>query len=103
MERAHRVFAIPLAVLPIVAPLRIAVGQEKATAQEVVATVRKAAGTLSKTGDLTAVKQKHAPWVWKDTYVFVMDYDKNRIAGHPIKPGLVGQSSAALQDTRGHN
>src|SRR5256885_8932139 len=85
MKRAHRVFAIPLAVLPIVAPLRIAVGQEKATAQEVVATVRKAAGTLSKTGDLTAFKQKHAPWVWKDTYVFVIDCDKNLIAAHPIR------------------
>jgi len=103
MKRAHRVFAIPLAVLPIVAPLRIAVGQEKATAQEVVATVRKAAGTLSKTGDLTAFKQKHAPWVWKDTYVFVIDCDKNLIAAHPIKPELVGQSSAALKDTRGKN
>src|SRR5207247_930048 len=103
MKRAHRVFAIPLAVLPIVAPLRIAVGQEKATAQEVVATVRKAAGTLSKTGDLTAFKQKHAPWVWKDTYVFVIDCDKNLIAAHPIKPELVGQSSAALKDTKGKN
>src|SRR5438876_2532506 len=103
MKRAHRVFAIPLVVLPIVAPLRIAVGQEKATAQEVVATVRKAAGTLSKTGDLTAFKQKHAPWVWKDTYVFVIDCDKNLIAAHPIKPELVGQSSAALKDTKGKN
>jgi len=41
--------------------------------------------------------------VWKDTYVFVIDCDKNLIAAHPIKPELVGQSSAALKDTKGKN
>src|SRR5438046_10541739 len=103
MKRAHRVFAIPLAVLPIVAPLRIAVGQEKATAQEVVASVRKAAGTLSKTGDLTAFKQKHAPWVWKDRCVFVIDCDMRLIAAHPIKPELLCRSRRGRKGTRGKN
>ncbi len=49
----------------------VAVGQDKATPQEVVAKVREAASTLSKTGDVAQFNKKQAPWVWKDTYIFV--------------------------------
>ncbi len=80
----------------------IAMGQDRATAREVVARVRQAARTLSKTRDLTPFTQK-SPWVWKDTYVFVVDCDKKVVAAHPIKPELVGQSSASLKDTKGNN
>ena len=59
----------------IVALSSVAVGQDKATAQEVVAKVREAASTLSKTGDVAQFNQKQGPWVWKDTYIFVLDCD----------------------------
>jgi cytochrome c len=80
-----------------------AMGQGKATAREVVAKVRQAARTLSKTRDLTPFAQKWGPWVWKDTYVFVVDCDNKVVAAHPIKPELVGQSSASLKDTKENN
>src|SRR5438552_8081415 len=81
----------------------VAMGQDKATAREVVAKVRQAARTLSKTRDLTPFTQNQGPWVWKDTYIFVVDCDKKLVAAHPIKPELVGQSSASLKDTKGNN
>src|SRR5713226_4991884 len=81
----------------------VAVGQDKATAQEVVAKVREAASTLSKTGDLAPFKQKQGPWVWKDTYIYVDDCDKKVVVAHPIKPELVGTDIASIKDTRGKN
>ncbi len=86
----------------IVALSTVAVGQDKATAQEVVAKVREAASTLSKTGDLAPFNQKQGPWVWKDTYIFVFDCDKKIEVAHPIKPELVGTDIASIKDTKGN-
>src|SRR5712691_8144544 len=87
----------------IVALSSVAVGQDKATAQEVVAKVREAASTLSKTGDLAPFNQKQAPWVWKDTYIFVNDCDKKVVVAHPLRPEQLGQDFGSIKDTRGKN
>jgi hypothetical protein len=73
---------VAVALLNIVMPMAL-VGQEHATAQEVVAKVREAASTLSKTGDVAQFNQKQGPWVWKDTYIFVFDCDKKVRAAYP--------------------
>jgi hypothetical protein len=52
-------------------------------------------------GDLAHFNQKQSPWVWKDTYIFVEDCDKNVMAAHSLKPELVGQDSMSIKDTRG--
>ena len=85
----------------IVALSSVAVGQEKATPQEVVAKVREAASSLSKIGDLAQFNQKQGPWVWKDTYIFVQDCDKKVNAAHPFKPELVGQDLPSIKGTDG--
>jgi hypothetical protein len=95
---------VGLAVALLVAALcNVAVAQDKATAQQVVAKVREAASTLSKAGDLAPFNQKQGPWVWKDTYIFVVDCDKKVIAAHPIKAELVGKDYRSLKDTKGKN
>ena len=95
---------VALAVALLIAALSsVAVGQDKATAREVVAKIREAARTLSRTHDLAPFNRKQGPWVWKDTYVFVVDCDKKLIVAHPIKPELVGQDYASLKDTKGKN
>jgi cytochrome c len=80
----------------------LVVAQDKATSQEVVAKVKEAASKLSKTGDVAQFNQKQSPWVWKDTYIFVVDCDKKVLAAHPIKPELVGQDIMSLKDTKGN-
>lgn len=87
--------------LSIVAVPRVTVGQDRATPQEVVAKVREAANTLSKTGDVAQFNQKQSPWVWKDTYIFVHDCDKKVLAAHPIRADLLGQPMTSVKDTRG--
>ena len=98
-----RISAALAALMLLGAVSGVAVGQGTATAREVVAKVREAARTLSKTGDVAPFNQKQGSWVWKDTYIFVVDCDKKLVAAHPIKPELVGQSSASLKDTKGNN
>ncbi len=69
MTRIKRLVVLAVAVL-ILALSGAAMGQDKATPQEVVAKVREAASILSKTADVTQFNQQHGPWAWNDTYVF---------------------------------
>jgi cytochrome c len=92
------VLAVPFLIVVLSS---VAVGQDKATAQEVVAKVREATGALSKTGDLAQFNQKQGLWVWKDTYIFVVDCDKKVVAHLHNKPELVGQDLISIKDTRG--
>ena len=64
MKRS-KIFAGVMGAFLSVVLCTVAVGQDKATAQEVVAKVREAASTLSKTGDVAQFNQKQSPWVWK--------------------------------------
>jgi cytochrome c len=89
---AFLIFALP----------SVALSQDKATAQEVVAKVREAASTLSKTGDLAQFQQKQGPWVWADTYIFIQNCDKKVIAAQPISPERVGQDFITMKDTKGN-
>ena len=99
--KSSKIFAGVTMALLSVGLCTVAVGQEHATAQEVVAKVREAASTLSKTGDVAQFQQKQAPWVWKDTYIFIQNCDTKLIVAHPIKPELVGQNFMSQKDTKG--
>lgn len=101
--KSSKILAVVAVALLNVALCTVAVGQDKATAQEVVAKVREAASTLSKTGDLAQFNQKQSPWVWKDTYIFVEDCDKKVLAANPIHPELIGKDFLSLKDTKGKN
>ena len=95
-----KILTVIAAVLQVVFLSTGAIGQEKATPQEVVAKVSEAAGILSKSGDLSQFQQKHGRWVWKDTYIFVDDCDKKVVVAHPVKPERVGQDLASIKDTK---
>lgn len=99
--KSSKIFAGVTAALLNLALCNVAVGQDKATAQEVVAKVREAASTLSKTGDVAQFNRKQSPWVWKDTYIFVEDCDKKVMAAHPMRPELVGKDLTSIKDAKG--
>jgi cytochrome c len=98
--KSSKIFAGVTVALINVALCTVAVGQDKATAQEVVAKVREAASTLSKAGDVAQFNQKQSPSVWKDTYVFVEDCDKKVVAANPMHPELVGKELTSIRDAR---
>lgn len=63
---------------------------ESATKDEVIAKCEAAAKLIQEKGVAAAsqiIGDKSGPFVWKDTYVFLMDLDGKMIA-HPIKPEL---------------
>ena len=96
----NRIFAVVTLALLNIALSIVAVGQDKATAEEVIIKVREAASTLSKTGDVAEFNQKQGPWVWKDTYIFIQDCDKKVMAAHPIKAEMVGQALSSVKDAK---
>jgi len=96
-----KILVVLAVALLIPALSSVAMGQDKATPQEVVAKVREAASTLSKTGDLAQFNQKQGPWVWKDTYIFVHNCDKKVNAAHPFKPEQIGQDLTSIKGTDG--
>jgi cytochrome c len=79
-----------------------ALGQEKATPQQVVQKVRQAAGYLSKQGEagLATFKQRRSDFVWANTYVFVIDCEQKKVAANPLF-GFVGMPLSELKDPTG--
>jgi len=63
-----------------------ALAAESATPEEVIAKVREAASYIAANGNsvLPEFDDPKGRWVWKDTYVFVMDCQNDRYAGHPM-------------------
>jgi signal transduction histidine kinase len=101
MKSSKIIAGAALAVLNV-ALCTIAVGQDHATAQDVVAKVREAASALAKTGDLAQFNQKQGSWVWKDTYIFVLNCDKMTQAAHPLRPELIGTEISSIKDPKGN-
>jgi len=110
-----RRFAVPNPRLLVIAGLalmflsRIATAQDKATPQEIITKVQEAASALARSAGtrhaataLEQFDQKQGPWVWKDTYVFVVDCGSAIIAAHPMNPELIGKDATSLLDTQGH-
>jgi cytochrome c len=101
--KSTKIFAGVALTLFNIALCAVAVGQDHATAQDVVVKVREAASTLSKTSDLAQFNEKKAPWVWKDTYVFILDCDKMTQAAHPLRPDLRGTEISSIKDPKGNS
>ena len=97
-------FALSALVLGVLgmasAPLRAAA--DRATAQEIVAKVRQAAAELSKSHNVIQFNAKSGPWVWKDSYIFVVDCNKMVNAAHPVRDDIRGVPMAAIKDARGN-
>jgi cytochrome c len=107
-ERSRRlknvkILAVFALALFMVALPTVVAAQGHASAQEVVDKVREAASTLSKTGDVAQFNQKPSQWVWKDTYIFVLDCDKMANAAHPMRPDLRSAAMDSIKDSKGNS
>jgi signal transduction histidine kinase len=76
-----------------------AFGGEQASVEEVYDMVLKAANVVEQLGD-EALKEFNNPkgeFVWKDTYVWVLDCSVPTNAAHPFRPDLVGKDLTELK------
>ena len=101
MRRSIQTTAIVVMLITCFAAL---VWAEGATKEEVVAKCEAAAKMVQEKGVEQAgpvIGDKQGPFVWKDTYVFLMDLDGKMIA-HPIKPELTERDTLVeVKDTDG--
>lgn len=73
---------------------------ETATKEECVAKTKEAAAMINEKGLDEAAKEinnKTGKFVWKDTYVFLMDLDGKMLA-HPMNAALIGKSLLESKD-----
>ncbi len=73
---------------------------ESATKDECVAKTKEAAQMVTDKGldaAIAAINKKDGPFVWKDSYVFLMDLDGKMLA-HPKSPALVGTNVLEKKD-----
>ncbi len=73
---------------------------ESATKEECIAKSKEAAKMIEEKGLNAAVAEinkKDGKFVWKDTYVFLMDLDGKMLA-HPMKPALIGKNLMGSTD-----
>jgi len=89
-------------ILVLILGLFLAAGAfaDGATKEECVAKTKEAAQMILDKGLDEAVKEinnKQGKFVWKDTYVFLMDLDGKMLA-HPMSPALIGQSLLDRKD-----
>lgn len=77
-----------------------AVAAEKATKDECMAKSKEAAKLFTEKGEEAAIKainDKQGKFVWKDTYVFMVDLDGKMLA-HPMSPALIGKNVLDMKD-----
>jgi len=78
----------------------IALAAESGTKEECVAKTKEAGKMVTEKGveaAIAEVNKKDGKFVWKDTYVFLMDLDGKMIA-HPMSPALVGKNVLDMKD-----
>jgi cytochrome c len=101
MKKSIQTTAIVVMLITCFAAL---VWAESATQEEVVAKCEAAGKLIQEKGIETAsqtIGDKEGPFVWKDTYVFLMDLDGKMLA-HPIKPELTERTDILeVKDTNG--
>lgn len=93
---------ITLAVLGIAVSLCLAGSAfaAGATKDECVSKSKESAAMIDNKGldaAIAEINKKDGKFVWKDTYVFLMDLDGKMLA-HPMSPALIGKNLLAMKD-----
>lgn len=100
MKKSAYFLIIPALILFLVGP----VSADSATKDEVVTKCQQAAQFVQDNGIDSAIKaigDKNGPFVWKDTYVFMLNMDGKMLA-HPMKPELTQKETLfQVRDTSG--
>ncbi len=97
MKRVHSILA-GLMILMLAVPVFAAAGPGSATKEECVVKCHEAAALINSKGLDEAIKMIgdiNGPFVWKDSYVFLMNLDGKMLA-HPIQPELTEKEHVLL-------
>lgn len=71
-----------------------------ATKEECVTKTKEAAEMVNAKGldaTIAEINKKDGKFVWKDSYVFLVDFD-GKVLAHPMSPGLIGKNVIDMKD-----
>ena len=77
---------------------------EKATKEECMAMCRKAVALAQEKNVeemIAQVSDPNGPFVWKDTYLYIIDLNTKFVVAHPIRPNLINRDMSGLKDING--
>jgi signal transduction histidine kinase len=77
---------------------------ESATKDECVSMCKKAAKAVTDKGMDTVIKLANdpkGPYVWKDSYIYIIDLNTKKVVAHPEKPALIGKDMSGIKDIKG--
>lgn len=97
-------FSLCTLVVALMLSVAVTAFGESATKEECMAKAKEAADMINAQGLEEAVAEinnKEGKFVWKDTYVFLMDMDGKMVA-HPMKPSLIGKNMMDTPDKTGN-
>jgi len=98
----RKVAVIALVIMASVV-LAASVMAESATKEECIANCKEAAQLITEKGldaALPELNKKDGKFVWKDSYVFVMDFAGTHLT-HPLRPEVVGKNVIEFKDSNG--
>lgn len=78
--------------------------EELATKEECVAMCEKAAKIGAEKGADELIKLANdpkGPFIWKDSYVYVADFETKLLKAHPFNPALIDKNIANIKDING--
>ncbi len=90
--------------IALILPAGPVYSEETATKDEAVAKCKEAAKMAVEKGleeTLKVVNDKNGPFVWKDSYVFCIDIEKQCNIAHPERPQLIGKNLFNVKDKNG--
>ena len=96
--------ACMMAIVMLLSAATIGFAVESATKEECVSKAKAAAVLADKQGAdaaIAAVNDPKGEFVWKDTYVFVLDADTATVLAHPANPKLIGKMLTGMKDVNG--
>ena len=76
----------------------------KATQHECMSKCERAVEMVKTKGLQATIDEVNDPagsFLWKDTYVFAINYVKGTVVAHPLKPKLIGKSLSGAKDING--
>ncbi|MEZ4525947.1 MAG: cache domain-containing protein [Desulfobacterales bacterium] len=80
------------------------IAEEKATKEEAAAKCREAAAMVKEKGleaTVALLNDKKGPFVWKDSYVFCIDFETGNCIAHPFLPNAIGKDMRRNKDKEG--
>jgi signal transduction histidine kinase len=97
-----KLVSIAMMAVMVLALAVLASAEEKATPKECVQKVQEAVKLLQEKGDAAyaTIRDKSGPFVWKDSYVFVVNFD-GFMQAHPMNPKLEGRKVDTIKDSNG--